>query len=94
MKLEKPEGYDRRYYYYCNICEKELNFFEVKNDLHEHPVAKIRKPKKGYWYKYYTEECVLCGAGGTEKYRQYSPKPDNAAERYDYSQTVCGGHFL
>ena len=52
------------------------------------------KPKSGYWYKFYTDECVLCGAGGTVKERQYTPKPDDPNDRYDYEQFVCDYHWL
>ena len=55
---------------------------------------KKKKPKRGYWYKFHITECVLCGAGGTTKERQYSLKPDDFAEIYDYSQFVCDAHYL
>ena len=40
-----------------------------------------------YWYATVTEECPVCGNGRTEKYRMYTPKPDNIQERYEYIQT-------
>jgi len=52
------------------------------------------KPKKGYWYKFYYEECVLCGSHREWKERMYTPKPKDPAERYDFSQYACEGHFL
>ena len=56
-------------------------------------MTKKEKPK--YWYKFYITECVICGAGdeGT-RVRQYSPKPDDPNERYDYQQFVCDLHYL
>lgn len=54
-----------------------------------------KKPKSGYWYMTYTDECVLCGRGETVKYRVYDrPKPEDIADRYEYSQYACGSHFL
>ena len=52
------------------------------------------KPKSGYWYKFYTDECVLCGAGGTVRVRKYTPKPEDWMERYSYEQFVCQHHFM
>ncbi len=48
----------------------------------------------GYWYRFSITECVLCGATETLKERQYTPKPNDPAERYDYSQYACWSHFL
>ena len=57
-----------------------------------------RKNKKDtYWYKFWYEECVLCGAYSEGKYRVYfdeQPKPEKIEDRYDYRQYACGGHFL
>ena len=55
---------------------------------------KEEKPKKGYWYKFYISECVLCGTGYTEKARQYTPKPENPQERFVYYQYACDSHFM
>jgi hypothetical protein len=55
---------------------------------------KEKKPKKGYWYKFFYEECVLCGAHYEWKERQYTPKPEDIAERYKHIEYACGGHFL
>lgn len=52
-----------------------------------------RKPLLPHWYKIYIDECVLCGAGGERRERQYTPKPKEARDRYDYRQSVCGTHF-
>jgi hypothetical protein len=51
--------------------------------------------KQDYWYRFYTTECVLCGAGDTYKERVYDrPKPENPAERYEFEQFACPEHFL
>jgi hypothetical protein len=52
------------------------------------------KPKSGYWYKFYTRECVLCGAFEEWKERQYTPKPIDPWDRYERIEYACGGHFL
>ena len=54
----------------------------------------MKKPKKGYWYKRYITECVLCGGGEGRRERQYTPKPKNPADRVDYQQYACGSHFV
>ena len=87
--------YDNKYFYFCEHCQQEVMFYHVSNNLHEcGPIEKKLKKGAPYWYKYYTEECVLCGAGSTEKERQYSPKPKDPADRHEYKQTVCGCHFV
>jgi len=50
--------------------------------------------KGTYHYEYDTDECVLCGAGSTVKYRVAGPRPDDPAKVYHYSQHACWGHFL
>lgn len=55
---------------------------------------KEKKPKKGYWYKFYIEECVLCGCYEEWKERMYTPKPKDVMDRYERIETACGGHFL
>ena len=55
---------------------------------------KSEKPKSGYWYKFYIDECVLCGAGETVKERQYTLKPKDVMERYEYTQYACQYHFM
>jgi hypothetical protein len=53
-----------------------------------------KHPKgKGCWYLHVVTECVLCGGGEYYKVRMWTPKPKNPAERYDYSQFACHGHF-
>ena len=46
-----------------------------------------------YWYKVYTEECVLCGKLDTWKERQYTVKPKDLQDHYHYEQTACSHHF-
>jgi hypothetical protein len=53
-----------------------------------------KKPKKGYWYKFYEEECVLCGRYSVTKERQYTPKPESYLDRYVRREYACSGHFL
>jgi hypothetical protein len=55
---------------------------------------KSSRPKRGYWYKYFTNECVLCWGGETWKERQYTPKPKDPAERYSFEQFAHDSHFL
>lgn len=55
---------------------------------------KEKKPKKGYWYKFYIEECVLCGWHMEWKERMYTPKPKDVMDRYERIEMACGGHFL
>lgn len=43
--------------------------------------------KRIYWYKFYIEECPLCGRGHSYKERVYDiPKPTDINDRYHYSQ--------
>jgi hypothetical protein len=45
-----------------------------------------RHPKgKGAWYFTYIRECPVCGAGGAERERRYTPKPDDPNERLEYN---------
>jgi hypothetical protein len=52
------------------------------------------KPKRKYWYKFHIEECVLCGSHEETRERQYTPKPENPADRYDFRQYACDHHFM
>lgn len=48
-----------------------------------------------YWYKFYIEECCLCGVTHSWKERMYTPKPEDAGERYDYNNNLaCDYHFM
>jgi len=51
-----------------------------------------KKPK--YWYLYESSECVLCGSHEETKTRQYTPKPEDPSERYDFWQYACEWHFM
>lgn len=51
-----------------------------------------RKGKR-CWYKICIEECVYCGHTKETRIRQYTEKPKDAQNRYDYRQYVCGHHF-
>lgn len=42
-----------------------------------------------YWYKFYTEFCPSCGVEDSWKERRYTPKPEDPAERYSYSEVWC-----
>jgi len=50
--------------------------------------------KRKYWYKFYIWECVICGATDEYKVRQYTEKPENAQDRYEYREFACGIHFV
>lgn len=52
------------------------------------------KPRVPYWYKIYQVECVLCGHSDEWRERMFTPKPEDAKERYDYRQDACPEHFL
>lgn len=47
-----------------------------------------------YWYEIYIYECALCGHGNTYRERRYTPKPDDPQQRYHFTETCCGHHFL
>jgi hypothetical protein len=47
-----------------------------------------------YWYKFFTEECVVCGEIIEWKERMYTEKPVDASERYEYKQYACPEHFM
>ena len=54
-----------------------------------------KKPKKGYWYEYFYDECVLCGAHHEHRYRVYDrPKPEEYWQRHHFSQFACDMHFM
>lgn len=55
---------------------------------------KISKPKKGYWYHFTIETCVLCGRECVTKERRYTEKPKDYNDRYKYIEYACGGHFV
>lgn len=47
-----------------------------------------------YWYRIITNECVLCGAGGTHRIRVYGkPRPEKFEDRYTYNQYLCDNHY-
>lgn len=54
----------------------------------------VKKDKRVYWYKFFEEECVLCGRGSVIKERQYSEKPDEYEKRHGRNEYVCGDHFI
>lgn len=56
------------------------------------PMKHLRNRKK-YWYKYYFEECVICGRRIERKERQYTPKPKQRVRRYEERQYACESHF-
>lgn len=49
---------------------------------------------RSYWYKFFIEECVICGKTTEWKERQFTPKPKDASERYCYTQNACSTHFV
>jgi hypothetical protein len=53
-----------------------------------------RKQLPPHWYKIHVTECVLCGGGKEHRERMYTPKPADAADRYDYEQFAHEEHFL
>lgn len=44
-----------------------------------------RRSGKGCWYKRYITECPICGRGYDVRERQYTPKPEDPADRVDYN---------
>jgi hypothetical protein len=42
-----------------------------------------------YWYKFFYEECVLCGCNRQWKERQFTKKPKDQKKRYHYRQFMC-----
>lgn len=53
------------------------------------------KPKRGYWYKTVTHQCVNCGGGHTYRYRIYDkPKPENPNDRWEYTEELCYGCLM
>ena len=58
------------------------------------PVIKVKEKKTGkYWYFIAIRECVLCGNIEEDRYRRYTPRPENPEDRHEYSQFACGEHF-
>ena len=55
---------------------------------------KEKKKKQKYWYKFYIEECVLCGCHEEWKEKMYTPKPKDIIDRYEHIETACGYHFM
>jgi hypothetical protein len=53
-----------------------------------------RKPLPPHWYLIHTEECVLCGRGSTWRERMFTPKPEDPADRYSFTQYACDTHFI
>ena len=46
----------------------------------------MTKDEKKYWYLFTIIECPVCGATDIFKERQYTPKPANPQDRYNYEQ--------
>jgi len=49
--------------------------------------------KKKYWYRFFYEECPVCGSCNEWKERVYDkPKPEDPQERHVYKQVwdYCG----
>ena len=44
-----------------------------------------RKPLPPHWYLRYIRECPVCGRGGEERIRQFTPRPENPADRVEYN---------
>lgn len=42
--------------------------------------------KKKYWYKFWHQECPVCGGGQTFKERQYTKKPKDIFKRHIHEQ--------
>lgn len=76
-------------HYVCNQCGETL----THNEVHIHRKIDKRFGKGEYWYLTVTEECVLCGRGGTQRIRKYSSKPINPKDRYEFHQFVCEDHY-
>ena len=52
--------------------------------------TKAESAAKGtYWYRFTTEECVMCGRWWTTKERVYGEKPQNPALRHSFKQFCC-----
>lgn len=47
-----------------------------------------------HWYFIYVRECAYCGRTIVERERRYDEKPALHADRYEYTQDFCQGHFL
>ncbi len=53
-------------------------------------VVKNRFMKKKYWYKFFIEECPMCGRNSQWKERIYGkPRPIKKEDRYKFSQVWC-----
>jgi hypothetical protein len=46
------------------------------------------------WYFIATWECVLCGHTDTYRERRHDPRPEAWADRHEYHETACDGHFM
>lgn len=46
-----------------------------------------------YWYRLTTHACPICGSEHRYRERMYTPKPEDAAERYQYIEIYdwCSG---
>jgi hypothetical protein len=44
-----------------------------------------RKPLPPHWYLRYIRECPVCGRSREERIRQFTPRPENPADRVDYN---------
>lgn len=48
---------------------------------------------KGSWYFISRWFCVLCGHSVETRERRYDERPENPADRCDYTEGACGEHF-
>lgn len=55
---------------------------------------KSKKPKKGYWYKFFYQDCVLCGRENRWKERQYTEPPKDSQDRHEHRDYACDYHFM
>lgn len=54
-----------------------------------------KRPKhRPHWYFIYADYCVLCGVEHTGRERRYTKRPRKWADRHEYTETACSGHFL
>jgi hypothetical protein len=43
-----------------------------------------RKPLSPHWYRRYIRECPVCGHSTEERFRMFTPKPEDPRERIEY----------
>lgn len=53
-----------------------------------------RKGKGKYWYFITISECVMGDSHSEYRERRYTPKPENGADRYLYTEYFCDNHYL